>query len=442
MIERPIHLSGDVYKFIGQDGPNLLDRLMPLTTWANKRLELGVDSHCKVTAGFIRPRTVATDRAGRVISGVNFASQDYLNLASHPAVIAAAQKAAAVQGVHSAGSAALMGLSENTVLLEKEIAKWLGYREATVFPTGWSAGFGIIKTLVRPNDHIVVDILAHACLMEGAHAATKNVHFFPHLSATGMRSRVARIRRDHPQAGILIVTESLFSMDADTPDLTMAVSIAREFGAILLVDCAHDLGCLGSDGRGHLSQQNVLGEVDVVIGSFSKTFASNGGFVASNHPALKLALRFTCGPQAFTNAMSPLQAAVVLKCLDIVRSAEGAARRIRLLENVCRLREGLVSHGFSTMGSASPIVPAILGDSSLSRLICSEVLRRGALVNLVEYPAVSKNTCRFRLQVMAEHEPEDIAELCRAMAEAAAAARITLDEIDQPARPLVFNTAN
>lgn len=412
------HLSGDVFHYASTAGRHLLDRLQPLTDWANDRLNHEVDAHCKVTRGHVLPRAVAVDRAGRRIAGVNFASQDYLSLSSHPNIIAAAQQTAASHGVHSAGSSALMGLTDLTVELEREMANWLGYKEATVFPTGWGAGYGVVKALVRPTDHVVIDMLAHACLMEGAQAATQNVHPFAHLSGRGLETRLSRVRRDNPDAGILVVTESLFSMDSDTPDLCHAVEVCRLHGATLLVDCAHDLGCMGSDGRGHLAAQGVLGEVDIVMGSFSKTFASNGGFVASSHSALKLALRFTCGPQTFTNAMSPIQAAVVLKALEIVRSEEGRERRTRLLDNINYLRNQLAAHGFVTLGAPSPIVPAMLGGSALSRLICAETLRGGALVNLVEHPAVSRNTSRFRLQVMADHTEADIDEFCTILAAA------------------------
>jgi len=145
---------------------------------------------------------------------------------------------------------------------------------------GFANGTIDIRTLVRPTDHVVLDRLSHACLMEGAKAATDQVHVFEHLSGDDLERTLARIRASDPTGGILVVTESLFSMDSDTPDLRHAVRAARAAGALLMVDCAHDLGAIGPDGTGHLGLQGVLGEVDVVMGSFSKTFASNGGFVA------------------------------------------------------------------------------------------------------------------------------------------------------------------
>lgn len=399
-------LGGDVAQYREVPGLDLLDRLSEHSIWSTARLKNGVEPYSKHTMGTIKNRSIAFDRAGRRFEGPNFASQDYLSLAGHPAIKAAAIKAVNECGVHSAGSAALMGLTEQS------IAQWLGYHEATVFPTGWGAGYGIIKTLVRATDHIVIDMLAHACLMEGARAATSNVHSFPHLSSDGLDKKLARIRAENPEAGILVVTESMFSMDADTPDLRLAAEIAHKYHATIMVDCAHDLGCLGADGRGHLGSQTAFQDVDVVMGSFSKTFASNGGFVASNHPALKVALRYTCGPLTFTNALSPVQAAVVLAALDLVQGNEGAVRRGRLMDNIQLLRSRLSEMGFEVLGRPSPIVPVVLGNAALSRLICRFTLEGGALVNLVEYPAVSRNTCRYRLQVMADHTKADIEELC------------------------------
>jgi glycine C-acetyltransferase len=419
-------LGGDVAQYREVPEINLLDRLNEHSIWSTARLKNGVEPYSKHTMGAIKNRSIAFDRAGRRFEGPNFASQDYLSLAGHPATKAAAIKAVNECGVHSAGSAALMGLTAQTIALEQRIASWLGYGEATVFPTGWGAGYGIIKTLVRSTDHIVIDMLAHACLMEGARAATNNVHSFPHLSADGLAKKLARIRAENPEAGILVVTESMFSMDADTPDLRFAAQIAHKYHATIMVDCAHDLGCLGADGRGHLAQQAALKDVDVVMGSFSKTFASNGGFVASNHPALKVALRYMCGPLTFTNALSPVQAAVVLAALDVVQSAEGAARRERLMFNIQSLRSQLTEMGFEVLGQPSPIVPVVLGNAALSRLICRFTLEGGALVNLVEFPAVSRNTCRFRLQVMADHTKADIEEFCDILYAARAKANAAL----------------
>lgn len=401
-------LGGSVADYLKDSNGDLLDRLQGFTDWMDARYEYGVDPYSKSSDGPILAECQGRDRQGRLYEGVNLASQDYLALASHPLIKQAAVEAVQRYGVHSAGSTALMGNTTASVELERRLAEFLCMEDCTVFPTGWAAGYGLIRALVGERDHIVIDQLSHASLMEGALSATRNLHVFPHLSPAGLERRLKRIRSAHPGAGILVVTESLFSMDSDSPDLVAHQDLARDYGARLMVDAAHDLGCMGPTGRGQIEEQGLLGKVDLLMGSFSKSFASNGGFVATNHPALKLALRYGSCPQTFSNALSPVQASVVLKALDIIESHEGDVLRQRMLTNARFLRAGLRKSGFEVMGEASPIIPVVLGDSRRSRLITRHTLEGGGLVNLVEYPAVAKNACRFRLQVMASHTIEQI----------------------------------
>lgn len=425
--ESKYFLEGDVAKYrLMPGGKDLLTRLTPHVEWWNTRSKNGVKPYSKSIRGLIANRAEAIDASGLLVSGPNFASQDYLSLAKHPKITSAAIAAIETNGVHSAGSAALMGLNNYTCMLEKRIAAWLGKNDATVFPTGWGAGYGTIKTLVSAADHIVIDGLAHACLMEGARSATPNVHSYPHLSLKGLERKLSRIRTDNPDAGILVVTESLFSMDSDTPDLKATAALAHKYQATILVDCAHDLGCIGPKGLGHLDKQGALEDVDVIMGSFSKSFASNGGFVASNCEGLKFALRYSCGPLTFTNSISPIQAAVVISALELIQSQEGYDRRESLMRNIIYLREKLSELNFKVLGDPSPIVPVVLGNSALSRLICRFTLEAGCLVNLVEYPAVSQNTCRYRLQVMSDHTKSDIDDLCKVLELARAKADFAL----------------
>jgi len=401
-------LGGVTADFYDHENPNLLERAKPLDHWFGARAAAGLNPYCKSTHSRIATQIDARAIDDREYRGVNFASQDYLSLASHPRITSAAKTAIDEMGVHSAGSVALMGLTQKTVELENRVAAFLGLADATVFPTGWGAGYGVIKTLVRPTDHVVIDVLAHACLQEGARNATANVHTFPHISTVGVARRLARIRETDKKSGILVVTETVFSMDSDVPDIAALKAVCRHYGATLLVDVAHDLGAIGPTGRGYLELQGAVGVPDIVMGSFSKTFASNGGFVATNATSLKSALRYGCGPLTFTNSLSPVQAAVVLECFDVIESAEGAERRTRLMENVHSMREGLADAGFEVLGQPSAIVPVTLGDSGTSRKMTKYALEHGAIVNLVEYPAVARNGCRWRIQIMADHTKEQI----------------------------------
>ena len=183
---------------------------------------------------------------------------------------------------------------------------------------------------------------------------------------------------------------------------------ASEYGATLMVDVAHDLGCLGQDGTGHIGIQNMLGKVDLVMGSFSKAFGSNGGFVATNSRAVKEYLRFYSPSCTFSNALSPAQLATITKALDIVESAEGKELRGRLMANILGLRARIRARGMDFYGDPSAIVAVKTGDEALARMTARALPEMGLISNLVEFPAVGKGLARFRLQVMAGHTDEEI----------------------------------
>eukprot|EP01035_Chromulina_nebulosa_P001637 gene1637-2204_t len=269
---------------------NLLTRWDESGDWWKKRVEHGIDPYQKYSTTRVGAFIEGAYRDGSSFSGHNFASQDYLSLASHPHLIEAAKSAIDRYGLHSAGSAALMGNTALSVALERRLEAFLGFDDVVVFPIGWAAGYGAVKTLVKSTDHVVIDILAHACLQEAARDATDNVHFHAHLNLRAVESRLERIRRDDQAAGILVVTETLFSMDSDFADIPALQALCRRFNATLLVDCAHDLGALGANGRGKLEDFGMLGGVDVLVGAFSKSFASMGGFVATNNQGFRFGL--------------------------------------------------------------------------------------------------------------------------------------------------------
>ena len=401
-------LGGSMRDFRYLPGTNLLERVTAFYEWQQLRRKSGLWPLGRSTETGPRSKCQARTDEGVLFEGVNFASQDYLSLSSHPAIWETAIETINEFGVHSAGSPALVGNTSISLALEEKIGAFLGMEQVTLFPTGWAAGFGVVKGLVRPSDHIVMDALSHACLQEGAQAATRNIHYFRHNSIEGVREKLARVRASDTQNGILLITESLFSMDSDTPDIKALQDLAHEYDAILMVDVAHDLGCLGPDGRGHIGAQNMFGKVDVVMGSFSKTFASNGGFVACNRRSVKEYLRYYSSPCTFSNALSPSQAAIVSKAFDIVDSAEGEQLRRGLMTNIRLLRELLHGTGMETYGDASPIVCVKMGGEGLARLVARRLPDIGLLCNLVEFPAVPKGQARFRMQVMANHSSRDV----------------------------------
>lgn len=411
---------------------NLLQRFALLSPGWEIFKAAGLDTYAKSKEGVPGPTVKAVTMDGRPLGeGVNFASQDCLGLSRHPEVLAAARRAIEEDGMHSGASSALFGNSRPTRQLERAMVDHLGRAQVEIFQGGWAACYGAVRALVTPNDHVVMDTRSHNSLVEGARSSGATVHFFHHLNDEDLERVLQSVRSASPAAGILVVTESVFSMDGDVPDLRRHLALCREHRATMLVDVSHDFGSCGPNGLGLLPQLGLLNEVDVLVASFSKAFGSNGGFVASHEPGLGLALRLAGTSSTFTSQLSPMQGAVICKALEIMRSEEGQRLRDRLHANCEQVREALRTAGWKVLGWAGPFVPVEVGGVGRTRLIQRELLKRGVITNLVEYPAVPKHSSRFRLQVMAEHTPEHIQQLIDGLRQAAEVADATLAEINR-----------
>jgi 7-keto-8-aminopelargonate synthetase-like enzyme len=414
----PEALTGSLRDYREPGGRDLLARADGFYAWQDLRRAHSLWPYSKSTDTAPKTSCITRDDAGETVEGVNFASQDYLSLSSHPKIKEAAIEAVNEYGVHSAGSAALLGNTKNSLRLERTISNFTNGREIVLYPTGWSAGFAAVQGFVRPGDHVVLDVLAHSCLQEGARATTGNIHFHGHLNIKGLERRLQKIRSTDTENAILVVTESLFSMHSDTPDIHALKAACNEYGATLLVDCAHDFGSIGEDGLGHIGLQNAMECADIIIGSFSKTFASNGGFIAVRNRAQKEYLKYYSATQTFSNALSPVQAATVQAAFEIVASQEGRDRRQSLMDNILYMRAQMTKAGLETLGDPSPIVPVRVGTEGQARIASYRLNQFGAIANLVEYPAVPQGGARFRVQVMANHTHQEIDVLIKSMVQA------------------------
>jgi glycine C-acetyltransferase len=421
--------------FRNPSGSNLLQRTGRFHDYIQRRSQYGLWPYSRALQTATGPRTTVSDIHGTAREGINFASQDYLGLSQHASVINAGIEAMRRFGPHSAGSAVLLGNTSLSLELEQRLADLLQMEHVTLYPTGWAAGYGAIAAFVRPRDHVVMDYLSHACLQQGAAAATPQVVHFNHNDAADLRAKLADIRAKNAHTGIMVVTEGLFSMDSDTPDIGALQNACRDYSATLLVDVAHDLGAMGLGGGGALADQGLLGKVDLVMGSFSKTFASNGGFLAAQSPAVKQFAKYYGNPHMFSNALSPVQAGVVMEAIRIVHSSEGDMLRERLLAAVNALRDGFASHGVTCYGSPSAIVPVPFRNDRLARLASRRIAESGVFINLVEYPAVPVGEARLRMQVMATHDPAQAKEAVERIMAARHAAEKDLIEWQQPALP-------
>ena len=416
-------LGRTVVEWAMPEGPNIIDRTHDFHDYCNLRRRTGYVPVCRSVEG--RPETHIRSRleTGVPVEGMNFGSQDYLGLSTDPRVQEAAIRAIHDFGVHSASSGALQGSSPASLALEAEVGDLLEAPHVTLFPTGWSAGFGVITGLVRQTDHIVMDRLAHACLQQGAHAATANIRRHGHLDVERATEKIRDIRASDARGGILVVTEGTFSMDADSPRLEVLVEACRTYDATLLVDVAHDLGELGPGGTGQIGLQGMLGQVDLVMGVFSKTFGSCGGFVASASPALKDYLRVFAGTFMFSNALSPVQTAVAREAMMIARSEEGDRLRAELQRAALSLRGALADRGLDCYGDPCAIVAVKIGDETVASIAHKLVMERGVLTNIVEFPAVGIGEARFRMQLMPGHTDEMVRSAATIVADAVDEAR-------------------
>ncbi len=416
-------LSGSTRDYKMPTGANLLSRTNGFFDWQQARKQAGYWPYSRSLEAAPQANTQLKDCRGQAQQGVNFASQDYLSLATSLEVQGAAIEAIRQYGVHSAGSAAVLGNTNLSLRLEAALAELLATEHVTLFPTGWAAGYGVSKGLVRPDDYILMDMLSHSCLQEGAYAATPKVSLYRHLDAEHARQLLARIRKHDSKNAIMVITEGLFSMDSDSPDIAQFQAVCHEFDATLVLDVAHDLGGMGPGGTGQLGLQNMLGKVDLVMGSFSKSFASNGGFVASRHESVKQFLKAFSPSQTFSNALSPAQAATVLKTTEIIVSAKGEELRAALMSNIVSLRQSLEASGLKVMGAPSPIVPVLIGREDHARITASLLPSHGVITNLAEFPAVPQDQARLRMQVMAAHTKAETQAAAIGVSKAIAAAK-------------------
>lgn len=405
-------------------GPDLIARTTGLDDFISSVEQTGALPYRRVRSSAPGVSTAlashAESRTGALgADGLNLTSQDYLSLNHHPAIREAVRTALDTWGVHSAGSPVLTGQSLQSLALEQALADHLRCGYVALTPTGWSASHSAVTAFVRPTDAIVMDVLAHASLQGAARSATGRITRVPHNDLAAIESAVRRIRSTDTTNGLLIITEGIFSMDSDTPQLKELVALARTWSATLLVDIAHDYGVCGPTGGSMLEAQGVLGEVDIVVGAFSKACASNGGFVGFRDPRAMSWFQLNGSAYAFSNALGPLQIAAAHAAIDIIRSPEGALRRERVLANAAGLRDQLSRRGHPALGIVSPLVMVPVGpDERVGQQALPTLAAAGVWVNYVGHPAVRRTQTRLRLQLMADHTPEALTCAGEAIAQA------------------------
>jgi 8-amino-7-oxononanoate synthase len=327
-------------------------------------------------------------------------SNNYLGLTHDPRVMDAAEKAARQYGTGCTGSRFLNGTLDIHEMLEEELADFLGKEAALVFSTGFQTNLGIISSLAGRDDVIIIDKLDHACIVDGALLSQSRVYRFNHNDMTHLERVLERAQREHPAAGRLIVVDGIFSMEGDLADLPHIVPLAHRFGARILVDEAHSMGVIGATGAGVHEHFGLTAETDLLMGTFSKSFASIGGVAAGDENVIHYIKHFA-RTMIFSASMPPYAVATVRECLRILKSEP--ARRERLWQNAARLKSGLQALGFDTGLSATPIIPIIVGDNERTFFFWKVLFEMGIFTNPVIAPAVPENSARIRTSLMATH---------------------------------------
>lgn len=419
-------LARDGGDFLAFMGPDILARVQDYTDYRAARRRFGMWPYERTSRGEVGPSADLVEGP----SDISFGFQDSLSLSRHPRVRDAAIKAIEKYGPHSASAPFWQGRNILADETADELRQIVGVDHIVYCSTGWAAAHAPIQALVRPWDYVVFDRLCHSSLMYGIQAATKKTKSFRHNDIEHARERLAAIRAEHSDCGILVVTESTFSVDADYPDLAALQDYCHEFGATLLVDSSHDLGAMGPGGTGQVGAAGLYGTVDLLVSSFSKTFAFTGGFLATPNEAVANYVRFLGSAQMFSNSITPVALGVVGEAARIVRSPEGDVRRARLQRNVERLRAGMQAAGMRVTGMLSPLVPVHVEPASIIGSLGDELLRRGLSANAVEFPAVARGTARFRFQVMADHTDEQIDRAVTTFADAYKACGGTIVDLD------------
>lgn len=329
-------------------------------------------------------------------------SNNYLGLAHHPLAKRAAQDAVDRYGVGTCGSRFLTGTLDLHEKLEERLARFLKREAALTFSTGYQTNLGIISTIAAKGDHIVIDRMVHASIIDACRLSFATVHKYRHNDMKDLERLLASL---DPQAGKLIVVDGVFSMEGDIADLPGIVPLARKYGARILVDDAHGIGVLGATGRGTPEHFGLEGEIDLVMGTFSKTFASIGGVVAGAKPVVSY-IKHHARPLMFSAAATPASVASVLAILDMLETQPEL--RTRLWAVTERMRTGYQAMGYNTGPSQTPIIPVVVHDDEKCFMLWRLLREEGIFTTPVIYPAVSPGQSLIRTSYSAGHTDEEL----------------------------------
>lgn len=329
-------------------------------------------------------------------------SNNYLGLTTHPKVREAAMRALKEYGTSCSGSRFANGTIDLHESLEGSLARFVGKEAAVVFSTGFQTNQGVIAPLLSRSDTVIIDRLVHASIVDGVRLSFGKVRRFRHNDVESLRKN---LEASADSSGVLVVVDGVYSMDGDIAPLPEIVATAKEFGARIMVDDAHGLGVLGEHGRGTLEHFHLMDEVDLVMGTFSKSFASLGGFVAGQERVVSY-IKHHSRALIFSAAMPPSAIATVQAALEVIETEPEI--REHLWENTRFFRESMGSAGFNIGNTETPIVPLIVGDDFRTLFFWKRLFDEGLFTNCVLAPASPEGAQRIRMCLMATHSRADL----------------------------------
>lgn len=329
-------------------------------------------------------------------------SNNYLGLINHPRALKAAKEAIERYGVSTCGSRFLNGTLDIHVELEERLARFMKKEAALAFSTGFQTNLGIVSTLVGRGDAVITDRMVHASIIDACHLSFGKIYKYSHNDMTDLERVLDSINNETAK---LIIVDGVFSMEGDLANLPEIVKIAKKYDAKVMVDDAHGIGVMGKNGRGTAEHFGVEDDVDLVMGTFSKSFASLGGFVAGEKKVISYIKHFARS-LIFSASITPASVATVLANLDIIEKEP--ERRERLWEITRKMRSGFESMGYNTGYTETPIIPLLIGDDEKTFILWKLLRENGVFTNPVIYPAVPQGQALIRTSYSATHTEEEL----------------------------------
>ena len=329
-------------------------------------------------------------------------SNNYLGLMNHPRVIKAAQEAVDRYGVATCGSRFLNGTLDIHIELEKKLAEFMKKEAALAFSTGFQTNQGIISTLIGKGDSVISDKMVHASIIDACRLSYGSVHRFKHNDMADLEKVLSYLDKD---AGKLVVVDGVFSMEGDLANLPKVVELSKKYNAKIMVDDAHGIGVMGKNGRGTCEHFGVEDDIDIVMGTFSKSIASLGGFVAGDAKVISYIKHFARS-LIFSASITPASVATALATVDIIQSEP--ERREKLWDITKKMKSGFQAMGYNTGPTETPIIPAIIGSDEMAFMLWRLLREDGIFTNPVIYPAVPKGQALIRTSYSATHTEEEL----------------------------------